>query len=51
LSDLCGVVDIKDYKIHRSDGEITGGSCFNIKSESLRIGNFSKDEIKGQVLD
>jgi hypothetical protein len=28
---LCGVVDIKDYKIHRSDGEIiTGGSCFNI---------------------
>ena len=44
---LCGVVDIKDYKINRSDGEIiTGGSCFNIKSESLRLGNFSQAEIR-----
>jgi len=44
---LCGVVDIKDYKIHQSNGDIiTGGSCFNIKSKSLRLGNFSKDEIK-----
>ncbi|MEA2011715.1 MAG: ATP-binding protein [Verrucomicrobiota bacterium] len=44
---LCGVVDIKDYKIHRSDGEIiTGGSCFNIKSKSLRLGNFNQEEIK-----
>ncbi len=44
---LCGLVDIKDYKIHKSDGEIiTGGSCFNIKSESLTLGNFSKEEIR-----
>ncbi|MDR2529229.1 MAG: ATP-binding protein, partial [Synergistaceae bacterium] len=28
---LCGVRDIRDYRIHRSDGEIiTGGSCFNV---------------------
>ncbi len=44
---LCGLVDIKDYKIHKSDGEIiTGGSCFNVKSESLTLGNFSKEEIQ-----
>lgn len=43
---LCGVRDIKDYRIHRNDGEvITGGSCFNIKAESLTLGNFSECEI------
>ena len=43
---LCGVRDIKDYRIHRSDGEIiTGGSCFNIKSESLTLGDFSGEEV------
>ena len=49
---LCGVVDIKDYKIHRSDGDIiTGGSCFNIKSKSLRLGNFNKNEIMPLYLE
>ncbi|MDR3265264.1 MAG: ATP-binding protein [Synergistaceae bacterium] len=44
---LCGVRDIRDYRIHRSDGEIiTGGSCFNIKAESLRLGDFSPEEIR-----
>lgn len=44
---LCGVRDIKDYRIHTSNNEIiTGGSCFNIKSESLTLGNFSLDEVK-----
>ena len=44
---LCGLRDIKDYRIHRSDGEIiTGGSAFNIKSESLRLGNFTQQEVK-----
>lgn len=45
---LCGVRDIRDYRIH-SDKEktmITGGSAFNIKAESLRLGNFTKDEIQ-----
>ena len=43
---LCGVRDIKDYRIHTSQNEIiTGGSAFNIKTESLRLGKFSKDEV------
>ncbi len=44
---LCGVRDIKDYRIHRSDDDIiTGGSCFNIKSESLSLGNFSEQDVR-----
>jgi hypothetical protein len=44
---LCGVRDVRDYRIHQSDGEIiTGGSCFNIKAESLRLGDFSQNEIR-----
>ena len=43
---LCGVVDIRDYKIHRSDNEIiTGGSCFNIKADPVKLENFSKEQI------
>lgn len=43
---LCGVRDIKDYRIHRSDNDvITGGSCFNIKAVSLSLGNFSLEEV------
>jgi len=45
---LCGVRDVRDYHIH-SDLEkavITGGSAFNIKSKSLRLGNFIPEEIK-----
>ena len=42
---LCGVRDVRDYRLHMSDGEvITGGSAFNIKAESLRMGNFSQQE-------
>ena len=44
---LCGVRDVRDYRIQRSDGEIiTGGSAFNIKTESMRMMNFSFDETK-----
>ena len=44
---LCGVRDVRDYRIHQGDGEIiTGGSAFNIKAKSLRIGNFSQEETK-----
>jgi len=44
---LCGVRDVKDYRIHRSDDEIiTGGSCFNIKAESLSLGNFSEADVR-----
>jgi hypothetical protein len=42
---LCGVRDVRDYRLHQEGGEvITGGSAFNIKAESLRMGNFSQEE-------
>ncbi|MDQ5910193.1 MAG: hypothetical protein QG599_2289 [Pseudomonadota bacterium] len=43
---LCGVRDLRDYRIHaRSESSpITGGSAFNIKAESLRLGDFTADE-------
>lgn len=44
---LCGVRDVRDYRMTLSDGEIiTGGSAFNIKAESLRLGNFSREELE-----
>ncbi len=44
---LCGLRDIKDYRIHTSNQDIiTGGSAFNIKAKSLRLGNFTQQEIK-----
>lgn len=44
---LCGVRDVRDYRIHQEGGEIiTGGSAFNIKAESLRMGNFTQDEVQ-----
>jgi hypothetical protein len=44
---LCGVRDVRDYRM-RQDGEemVTGGSAFNIKAESLRMGNFTLDEVR-----
>lgn len=43
---LCGVRDVRDYRIVLSNQDIvTGGSAFNIKAESLRLGNFSEAEI------
>jgi hypothetical protein len=60
---LCGVRDIRDYRIHSSKTKeiITGGSAFNIKAKSFRLGDFSKEDVKklydihtretGQVFD
>jgi AAA-like domain len=44
---LCGVRDVRDYRIHSSATKeiITGGSAFNIKAESIRLGNFSEAEV------
>lgn len=43
---LCGVRDVRDYRIHTGHNEIiTGGSAFNIKTESLRLGSFRADEV------
>ena len=45
---LCGVRDVRDYRIHSAaeDRLVLGGSAFNIKSESLRLGDFSEQEIR-----
>ncbi len=44
---LCGVRDIRDYRIHSSRQKeiITGGSAFNIKAKSLRLGDFIEAEV------
>ncbi|MFZ1642161.1 MAG: AAA-like domain-containing protein [Candidatus Contendobacter sp.] len=44
---LCGVRDLHDYRIHaRSEpSPITGGSAFNIKAKSLRLGDFTEEEV------
>jgi hypothetical protein len=43
---LCGVRDVRDHRIHSSTDKaiITGGSAFNIKARSLRLGNFTRTE-------
>ena len=45
---LCGVRDVRDYRIHSTTENrmVLGGSAFNIKSESLRMGNFPEREIR-----
>ena len=44
---LCGVRDVRDYQIYssREGSHIQGGSAFNIKAESLRLGDFSEGEV------
>jgi hypothetical protein len=59
---LCGVRDVRDYRLEQEGAEvITGGSAFNIKAKSLRMGNFTQEETRslwlqhteatGQVFD
>ena len=45
---LCGVRDVRDYRIWSSSAKtmVTGGSAFNIKAESLRLGDFSQSEVR-----
>ena len=45
---LCGVSDVRDYRIHASSGKepVTGGSAFNIKAKSLRLGDFCEREVR-----
>ena len=49
---LCGVRDVRDYRLHTDAGKtvITGGSAFNIKAESLRLGNFSQSEVENLLV-
>ena len=42
---LCGVRDVRDYRMQQDGAQvITGGSAFNIKAESLRMNNFTREE-------
>ena len=45
---LCGLRDVRDYRIHSSAENrlVLGGSAFNIKSESLRLGDFTEQETR-----
>jgi len=45
---LCGVRDVRDYRIHSSKHKeiITGGSCFNVKAKSIRLGNFNEKDVR-----
>ncbi len=49
---LCGVRDVRDYRIHSDKDKtiITGGSAFNIKAKSLRLGDFVKEEVKSLLM-
>ena len=44
---LCGVRDVRDYRIHSAAEQtvITGGSAFNIKAASLRLGDFEETDV------
>ena len=45
---LCGVRDVRDYRIRstRDNAIVTGGSAFNVKAKSLRLGDFSETEVR-----
>ena len=45
---LCGVRDVRDYRIHASSEKevIAGGSAFNIKARSLRLGDFTRCDVE-----
>ena len=45
---LCGVRDVRDYRIRSSSANavISGGSAFNVKAKSLRLGDFCRDEVR-----
>ncbi len=45
---LNGVRDLRDYRIYSKaeDTWLTGGSCFNIKSESIRLEDFALEQVE-----
>ncbi|MCY4377615.1 MAG: ATP-binding protein [Spirochaetaceae bacterium] len=45
---LCGVRDLRDYRIHSTAENrlVLGGSAFNVKAKSLRLGDFSEQETR-----
>ena len=44
---LCGLRDIRDYRIQSSAGEVVaGGSPFNVAAKSVRLGDFTEAETR-----
>ena len=45
---LCGVRDVRDYRIYSTaqNALVLGGSAFNVKAESLRLGDFTAEEVR-----
>ena len=45
---LCGVRDVRDYRIHSSseNATIAGGSAFNVRAEALRLGDFTETDVR-----
>ena len=45
---LCGVRDVRDYRIQSAaeNAIIAGGSAFNIRAESLRLGDFPRADVE-----
>ena len=45
---LCGVRDVRDYRIRSSSegAAIAGGSAFNVRAASLRIGDFTETDVR-----
>ncbi len=48
---LCGIRDVRDYRLHSGGEVIAGGSAFNIKAESLRMGDFIGPEIQALLAE
>ncbi len=45
---LCGIRDVRDYRLYSLADKtiVTGGSVFNIRSESLRLGDFDRAQVE-----
>ena len=45
---LCGVRDVRDYRIRSSaeNAVVAGGSAFNVRAKSLRLGDFSARDVE-----
>ena len=49
---LCGIRDVRDYRIHSGSEKavVAGGSAFNVKAESIRLGDFGEAEVRSLLL-
>ncbi len=49
---LCGVRDVRDYRIHSTaqGAPVLGGSAFNVRSKSLRLGDFTETETRALLV-